>query len=59
MTVWMVSYSVATYDKIGVNAILVFVALVSCRKLFIAENEGIFSIYLILLLKYRVLSQVS
>ena len=38
----MVSHSVATYGKIGVNAILVFVALVSCRELFIAKNEGYF-----------------
>ena len=35
----MVSYSVATHGKIGVNAIFVFVALVSCRKLFIAEMK--------------------
>ena len=54
----MVSYSVATYGKIELNAIFVFVALVSCRKLLLAENKGTFSISLILLLKYCVVSLI-
>ena len=54
----MVSHSVATYGKIEVNAIFVFVALVSYRKLLIAENKGTFSISPILLLKYCVVSLI-
>ena len=58
MTVWMISYSVARYGKIGVKATFVLMICWFCKKLLIAEKAGIFRWSSFLLFRYFAVSQV-
>ena len=58
LTVWMVSYSVARYGKIGVKATFVLMIYWFYKKLFIAEKVGIFRWSLFLLFRYFAFSHV-
>ena len=58
MTVWIVSYSVVRYGKIGVKATFVLMICWFCKKLFIAEKVGIFRWSSFLLFRYLAVSHV-
>ena len=52
MTVWIVSYSVVRYGKIGVKTTFVLMICWFCKKLFIAEKVGILRWSSLLLFRY-------